>query len=139
MFFSIEPSNGVAIYDQVVRQVKYAVAEGSLSPGDRVPSVRQLAGQLALNPNTIARAYQQLQSDGVLETQRGLGMVVRQEAPQHCAAERQTLLAERLRGVIREATRGGLQADQLRKLFEQSLAEVVAEPAATDPAVSSDQ
>lgn len=135
MFFSIDPNNGVPIYDQVVRQVKYAVAEGSLSPGDRVPSVRQLAAQLTLNPNTIARAYQQLQSDGVLETQRGLGMIVRQQAPRHCAAERQSLLAERLRGVIREATRGGLDADELRKLFEQSLAEV----ATGEPAISSDQ
>ena len=139
MFFSIEPNNGVPIYDQVVRQVKYAVAEGSLSPGDRVPSVRQLATQLALNPNTIARAYQQLQSDGVLETQRGLGMVVRQQAPRHCAAERQSLLAERLRGVIREATRGGLDADQLRSLFEQSLTEVAAEADQPKSALSSDQ
>lgn len=139
MFFLIEPSNGVPIYDQVVRQVKYAVAEGSLVPGERIPSVRQLAGQLALNPNTIARAYQQLQSDGVLEAQRGLGMVVREEAPRRCTAERKALVAERLRGVVREATRGGLDADQLRDLFEQSLAEVAAEPAASQAGISSDE
>lgn len=139
MFFSIEPNNGVPIYDQVVRQVKYAVAEGALTPGERVPSVRQLAAQLTLNPNTIARAYQQLQSDRVLEVQRGVGMVVRAEAPQHCAAERRALLAARLRGVIREAFRGGLEADQLRELFEHTLGEVAADPAATKPAVLSDE
>ena len=67
MFFSIDVNNGVAIYEQIVRQVKFAVAEESLKPGQLLPSVRGLSVELALNHNTIARAYQQLQSEGVLE------------------------------------------------------------------------
>jgi DNA-binding transcriptional regulator YhcF (GntR family) len=76
MFFSIDPTNGVAIYEQIVRQVKFAVAEGTLCPGQLLPSVRQLGLQLAINPNTIARAYQQLQADQVIETLRGRGLAV---------------------------------------------------------------
>ena len=60
MFFSIDVNNGVAIYEQIVRQVKFAIAEESLKPGQLLPSVRGLSVELALNHNTIARAYQLL-------------------------------------------------------------------------------
>ena len=76
MFFTIDPSNGLAIYDQVVRQVVFAVAAGALQTGDAVPSVRELARELAINPNTVARAYRQLQDDRVLKSVRGTGLVV---------------------------------------------------------------
>ena len=75
VFINIQ-TNGLAIYDQVVRQIKFAVANQALRPGDLVPSVRELSKQLAINPNTVARAYRQLQDDGVLETVRGLGLQV---------------------------------------------------------------
>ena len=71
MFFSIDPSNGVPIYEQVVRQIKFAVADGVLVAGQMVPSVRQLSNDLAINPNTISRAYLQLQDEKVLESLRG--------------------------------------------------------------------
>ena len=76
MFFTIDPSNGLAIYEQVVRQVVFAIAAGSLQAGDMVPSVRELARELAINPNTVARAYRQLQDDGVLQSVRGTGLAV---------------------------------------------------------------
>jgi GntR family transcriptional regulator len=85
MFFSIDPSNGVAIYEQIVRQVKFAIAEGTLCPGQLLPSVRQLSQQLAINPNTIARAYQQLQADEVIETLRGRGLAVARGRPSGAA------------------------------------------------------
>ena len=65
MLYHIDPSNGLAIYEQIARQVKFAVAQGALRTGDLVPSVRELAQTLAVNPNTVARAYRDLQSDGV--------------------------------------------------------------------------
>ena len=55
MFFTIDPDNGLAIYDQIMRQVKFAVASGALQPGQRVPSLQELSATLALNPNTVAR------------------------------------------------------------------------------------
>ena len=61
VFFKIDPKNGIPIYDHIVRQVKYAIAEGTLTPGQLVPSVRELARQITVNPNTIQRAYQELQ------------------------------------------------------------------------------
>ena len=62
MLFRIQPNNGIPIYDQVVRQVKFGVAAGAIVPGELVPSVREMAKQLAINPNTVSRAYRQLQA-----------------------------------------------------------------------------
>jgi len=121
MFFPIDPSNGVAIYDQVVRQVKFAVADGVLREGELTPSVRELARQLAINPNTVARAYTQLQSDGVLESIRGTGLAVRKRASQKCQKEREQLIGKRLETVLGEACRSGLSVEAIRQLFEQSL------------------
>lgn len=124
MYFSIDPSNGVPIYEQIVRQVKFAVADKILVGGQMVPSVRQLAQQLAINPNTIARAYGQLQNDLVLEPLRGRGLVVRADAIRRCTKARDTLLADRLRSVLAEAVHGGISPDELRTLFEHQLNEL---------------
>lgn len=121
MFFSIEPSNGVAIYDQIVRQVKFAIAEGTLRPGQLVPSVRALSQQLTINPNTINRAFQQLQADGVLESLRGRGLAVRADAAADCVSARRSLIADRLRGALSEALHAGLSADELRQLLDDEL------------------
>ena len=121
MFLSIDSNNGVAIYDQIVRQVKFAIAEESLRPGQLLPSVRVLSMQLALNPNTVARAYQQLQSDGVLELLRGRGVVVCQGATKVCKEVRRTLISERLESVLTEALHGGLTATEIEELVRKQL------------------
>ncbi len=121
MFFSIDAHNGVAIYDQIVRQVKFAIAEESLRPGQLLPSVRALSMQLALNPNTVARAYQQLQSDGVLEQLRGRGVVVCQGATKVCKEVRRTLISDRLQSVLTEALHGGLTATEIEELVRKQL------------------
>jgi GntR family transcriptional regulator len=121
MFLSIDPHSGIAIYEQIVRQVKFAVAEGTLVPGQLLPSVRQLALQLAINPNTIARAFQQLQSDGVLEALRGRGLIVQHTAPQLCRQARQELVAERLRSVLAEALHAGLAPTAIKRLVGDQL------------------
>ena len=122
MLIRIEPSNGLAIYDQVVRQIKFAVADGALREGELAPSVRELARTLAVNPNTVARAYQQLQSDEVLETVRGTGLIVRKAASGRCRKERLDLIQQRIRGVLQEARQSGLEADKVRQLVEKELA-----------------
>ena len=121
MFFQVEPASGVAIFDQVVRQVKFAVARGAIKPGNMVPSVRELAKELAINPNTVARAYQQLQADGVLETVRGMGLEVASDAVKACRAERVKIVQARLRHVLVEAQQSGLEADEVRQLVEREL------------------
>jgi GntR family transcriptional regulator len=121
MFFQVDPANGVAIFDQVVRQVKFAVARGALRPGNMVPSVRELARELAINPNTVARAYQQLQTEGVLEMIRGMGLEVAADAVKHCRAERQKIVQGRVRQALVEALQSGLEPDDLRQLLEREL------------------
>ena len=76
MFFQILHSHDLPVYDQLVRQVKFAVACGALAPGELIPSVRELARQLAINPNTVARAYRKLQDDVVVEVVPGTGLQV---------------------------------------------------------------
>jgi len=116
MFFSIDADNGVAIYEQIVRQVKFAIANGVLIPGQLLPSVRTLAVKLAINPNTVAKAFQQLQSDGVVVPLRGKGLAVREEAVEPCRVARREILEDRIRTAIAEALHGGLSTKQVRRL-----------------------
>ncbi len=127
MFLHIDPTNGLAIYDQVVRQIKFAVARRAIVPGNLVPSVRELARELAINPNTVARSYQQLQTEGVLETVRGMGLEVAAGAYKVCRGERTALLQERIGRALREAHQSGLTADELRQLVDKQLALVLRE------------
>lgn len=122
MFIHIDPTSELAIYDQIVRQVKFAVADEAVQAGELVPSVRELARELTVNPNTVSRAYRQLQSDGVLESVRGTGLAVAQGAPDRCRAVRMTLIRDRLRQVLLEAKHSRLNGENLRELIEQELA-----------------
>ena len=124
MFFSIDFSNGLAIYEQVVRQVKYAVAGGALKSGELVPSVRELARELTINPNTVARAYRQLQADDVLDSVRGTGLAVTEGAQGRCRTERVELIRQRLQQVMIEAKQSRLDAAQLREMVECELAAI---------------
>jgi GntR family transcriptional regulator len=121
MFFHIDPHNGLLIYDQIVRQIKFAVASGALRAGERVASVRELARELAINPNTIARAYRQLQDDEVLLSVRGTGLEVATGAAERCRSERLKLIRARLRQVFTEAKQSRLDPSGLRELVEKEL------------------
>jgi GntR family transcriptional regulator len=122
MFLHVDVRNGLAVYDQIVRQVKFAVADGALRSGDMVPSVRELARELAINPNTVARAYRQLQDDGVLEAVRGTGLSIAAAARRQCQAERTKLIRVRLRLVLEEALHSGLDTDDIEGLMKEELA-----------------
>jgi GntR family transcriptional regulator len=124
MFFRIDPSDDLAIYDQVVRQVKFAVAGAVLKVGELVPSVRELARDLTINPNTVARAYRELQGDGVLQPVRGTGLAVAAGADSRCRTERVQLIRDRLRQVLVEARQSRLARGELRSLVEAELADL---------------
>ena len=125
MQINIEPNNGIPIYEQLVRQVKYAVAEGVVVPGQVIPSVREMARTLALNPNTVQRAYLQLQDEDVLQSLRGRGMAVTEGAKSRCVTDRQQLLADRLAAVLDEALRSGLAPERLKSMFDKALKKAV--------------
>ena len=128
MFFSIDPSNGLAIFDQIVRQMKFAVANGTLPPGELVPSVRELAKELAVNPNTVVRAYRDLTTEGILEAVRGTGLAVAAAAVSHCEKARRSLLRERIRQVLEEARSSRLEADEIRALVDEELTRLERSP-----------
>lgn len=121
MFLHIDAHNGLAVYDQIVRQVKFAVADGAVSAGELVPSVRELARELTVNPNTVARAYRQLQDDQVLDAVRGTGLAVASGARKACQSERKRLIRARLREVLTEAYCGGLDPAEIEDLFHTEL------------------
>ena len=115
MFFAIDPANGVAVYEQIVRQVKFAVAARRCKPGEMIPSVRELARELAINPNTVARAYRQLQTDGVLARSAAQGWKWPPAARDRCRRETVELIRARLRQVLIEAQQSRLERDELRR------------------------
>ena len=121
MFFQIDFNNSLAIYDQIVRQIKFAIAGDVLKEGELVPSVRELAKDLTINPNTVSRAYRQLQDEGVLASVRGTGLAVAAGAGQRCREERVELIRTRLEQVIAEARQSRLDPQELRALVEQQL------------------
>jgi GntR family transcriptional regulator len=124
MFFHVDPTNGLAIYEQVARQVVFAVAGGALAPGEMVPSVRELARELALNPNTVARAYRELQAREILEQVRGTGLAVTQGALVKCRDQRVRMIRDRLQQVLLEAKQSRLDSEQLRAIVQAELAAI---------------
>ncbi len=122
MFFQIDFDNQLAIYDQVVRQVKFAVASGVLKEGELIPSVRELARELTINPNTVSRAYRQLLDDGVLASVRGTGLAVAAGASQRCREERVELIRTRLGRFWPKPSRVGSIRRHYAQMVEQQLA-----------------
>ena len=121
MFIHVDHRNGLAVYDQIVRQVKFAVADGAVREGELVPSVRELARELTINPNTVARAYRQLQEEGVLNPVRGTGLAVASAARKQCRTQRNKLIRERLRQVLAEAKQSGLTSQEIEQLVQTEL------------------
>jgi GntR family transcriptional regulator len=107
--FRVQPGSGEPIYRQLVRQVKQSVAARVLSAGEQLPTVRELASELVVNPNTVARAYRELEHDGVLESVRGRGTFVRSGPPMLGRAERRRRLRPLLDQVIAEARTLGFE------------------------------
>lgn len=103
MQIHLSPSDGVPIYLQIASQVKYLVASGRLAPGDELPPIRQLAEQLLVNPNTVARAYRELEVAGVVTKRRTAGTYVSGRGSPLSERERRRLLAERVDALLAEA------------------------------------
>jgi GntR family transcriptional regulator len=114
----------VPIFQQVVAQVIFEIASGSLRVGELIPSVRELGERLQIHPNTIAKAFQELERRGVVTVLRGRGMEVTPEAPQLCRQERQRIIRERIRAALREAASSAMDPDEVRRLVEEELAHV---------------
>src|SRR4051812_23949240 len=121
---SITTGSAVPIYRQIVDQVCRAVAVGQLVPGEQMPSVRALAEQLVLNPNTVARTYADLIRDGVLEAQKGKGVFVARRRPVYTKTERLRRLQATLDAFINEGIPLGFTPDELREVLERKLQQI---------------
>ena len=119
MQIHINTRDGVPIYLQVVSQVKHLVASGRLSAGDELPAIRVLAEQLLVNPNTIARAYRELEQAGVVEKRRTAGTFISAEGSPLARKERMKLLTERVDQLLVEAHQMNLALDEVIKLVHQ--------------------
>jgi GntR family transcriptional regulator len=124
MLFDIQPDSPVPIYEQIVAQVTYGIASGGLEVGTLIPSVRELAQRILVHPNTVARAFQELERKGVVASRRGRGMEVTSDAPMICRNQRQDLVRRRIREALREAASSALTPDEIRLLVEEELARV---------------
>jgi GntR family transcriptional regulator len=110
------------IYGQIADRVKFAVAGGVLRPGDLVPSVRELSRQLVVNPNTVARAYRELQAEGLIEPVRGTGLQVSEGAADRCRLARNEFVRARLRAAIEEARRTELDPAEIESILREEWA-----------------
>lgn len=115
----ISTTDGVPIYLQIVNQIKYLVASGSLAPGAELPAIRVLAEQLIVNPNTVARAYRELESAGVVEKRRTAGTFVSDQTSPLARRERLKILAERVDALLAEAGQMAISFDELLTLVRQ--------------------
>jgi GntR family transcriptional regulator len=119
MQIHITTADGVPIYQQIVNQVKYLVASGRLSPGDEMPPIRVLAERLIVNPNTVARAYRELESAGVVEKRRTAGTYVSEQGSPLARKERVKILTERVDALLAEARQMDVSFEELVKLLDK--------------------
>ncbi|HVN06799.1 MAG TPA: GntR family transcriptional regulator [Bryobacteraceae bacterium] len=117
--FRLDAHSGVPVYRQIIDQVLGAVAAGKLAVGDQVPTVRQVAVDLAINPNTVVRAYRELEIRGVLETQQGTGTFIAQHEVKQNEVERRRRLAQLVSEFVARAGSAGFTVDELKEQLDE--------------------
>ena len=117
MLIRIDPSSDLPLYEQLIRQVTFLVAQRAYREHELVPSVREVSKSLAVNPNTVVRAYRQLQQDGILVVRRGMGMAVAESGCERAATFRSQIVADRIQITLVELRQSGLSDTEIRKAF----------------------
>ena len=123
----IATGSPLPIYRQIAEQIRRAVATGQLAPGEQLPSVRSLAEDLVINPNTVARTYTDLIRDGVLEAQKAKGVFVAQSRPVYTKTELRRRLDGSLQAFVNEGLVLGFTPDELTTALEKKLRQVAGE------------
>jgi GntR family transcriptional regulator len=122
MIFRPNPSLGVPIYLQLMEQVKHAIETGALRPGEQLPGIRPLAEELVINPNTVAKAYRELEHEGVIELRHGAGAFVSSQAKGKKATDTLRTAQPIVAAAIERLRDRGLTDEEIRRLFEAELA-----------------
>jgi GntR family transcriptional regulator len=115
----IDPKSGVPFYRQIIEQVKFGIARGTLESGDRLPTMRQLAVDLSINPNTVIRAYRELEIEKVINTQQGSGTFVSDRRPDVDRLELQRMLDQILTEMLARASAYGFTVDDVLEGLRQ--------------------
>jgi GntR family transcriptional regulator len=119
MFILIDPSSGLPIYLQIINQLKYSIAMEAVKSGDQLPSVRELASQLRVNPNTVAKAYIELEREGIVFTKRGEGTYVSDIGVSISDEEKEKIIAEMLNRTLVQAYHFNLSMDKIQQIFDK--------------------
>ena len=120
MVFRSNPASGVPVYLQLIEQVKHAVDVGALRPGEQLPAIRRVAEDLVINPNTVAKAYRDLEHQGVIELRQGAGAFVSENGR---TGHVETVKAGQpvLQAAVERLRESGLSMDEIRRLFDAEL------------------
>jgi len=121
MRFRLNPSVGVPIYLQLMEQVKHAIETGALQAGDQLPGIRPLAEELVMNPNTVAKAYRELEHEGVIELRHGSGAFIARNRRAGKLADTFRAGQSLIAGTIAKLRARGVSDEEIRRLFEAEL------------------
>ena len=121
MFDQIDPRSPIPLYAQIAGRLRVAVAAGELRPGESLPSVRQLAARLRVNPATVVQAYRDLETEGFVEMRQGAGTFVKEVVPERRASERNRQAQALVRHMVAEAGKLGLNTKELLQAIEHEL------------------
>ena len=131
--FTVDPRSGVPLYLQLIEQVKRAVALGALAPGEQLPTVKALALDLTINPNTVARVYRELERDGIIETSPGRGSFVRPNGQPGAKRTADSVAEQSLAAAVREARSLGLARHEVETIVVRQLDRWFPSPDAEEP------
>jgi len=119
--WTINPDDPIPIGEQITFRILYAIARGVYQPGDKLPTVREVAARLRVNPNTVSRAYRDLERDGVLASRRGTGVFVQEGALDTAIERRQALILTRCERALGEALDAGLEPGEIQDVVIEAL------------------
>jgi len=120
MILRLNQSSGIPLYLQLMEQVKHAVETGALRSGDQLPAIRKMAEDLVMNPNTVARAYRELEHEGIIELKHGSGAFISESVTWKSKAMRKAQPV--VQSAVERLVASGLTEDEIRRLFENELA-----------------
>lgn len=127
LHLQLDPSRSEPLYAQIQGQIKYLLASGQLHANDELPSVRSLAEGYLINPNTVVRAYSELEREGLIYKKRGTGTFISEQAGSMAADEKGRIVGRRLKEAIEEGRSLGVSDDDLRDIFQQQLGKPASE------------
>ena len=119
--FCVNIESPIAVYVQIENQVQFAIASGRLKPGDTLPSVREMSGMLNINPNTVTKAYRDLELLQLVHTRRGVGVTVADKAPKICKDTTVSMVKLHLIDAVAECMASGLNTNEVRKVVSETV------------------